>query len=247
MACCPPGRVALMPPDSYKPVGQKTTFGAVAGYTVGKPGSSAVVVVPDIFGMDSGRHYGIADHFANEGYYVVMVDLPVGPKPSMAEVMGKIGEVMKANHPTNHIAPVLDLVYAHLQAQGVTKIGMIGMCYGSWVVFSESARNAPIVAGVNCHPSIRLEGMFGGSAETIAQRANHPMLLFPCANDPDDLKKGGAVEKIFAEKKIPLEIFEFSAQQHGFVSQGNMTDEKVGPDVAVAIDRATAYLKAKLA
>lgn len=254
MSCCPPGRTpALTVPTEYKTEGKFENVEGVNTYIVGdsKKGK-AVIVIADIFGITTGRHYAICDQLASElGCFVVGPDLFGGKKPEMSGIM----DFIKING-VDVFQPQLDKVYAYLKKMGIESSAMMGMCYGSWVIFHESARGSPISCGVNCHPSLRIEEMFKlGKIEELAEKSQHPMLMFPCLGDPEtkegadseSLCEGGAVEKILQAKKYGKQcnVVNFG-EKHGFVSQGDVTNERVAKAVEKAMTLSVEFFKANM-
>jgi dienelactone hydrolase len=72
--CCPPTAwPALSPPADYIPTGTESKLDDLPIYTVGTPGTKAIIVLPEVFGW-GGRLKGICDTLAVEGYFVVMPD-----------------------------------------------------------------------------------------------------------------------------------------------------------------------------
>jgi hypothetical protein len=79
MSCCPPGSSGFLSSDGNH-VGVKLQHGSTDLYITGPATSaSGVVLVPDIWGWDSGRTRNIADALASNGWIVVRVQLPPLP------------------------------------------------------------------------------------------------------------------------------------------------------------------------
>jgi hypothetical protein len=71
MSCCPPGAAAFLSSDGNH-VGCKIKHGATEMYFTGPSASACgVVLIPDIWGWDSGRTRNIADTLACNGWAVV--------------------------------------------------------------------------------------------------------------------------------------------------------------------------------
>lgn len=248
--CCPPDRLDLLPPQGYEAQGQLLDMG-IRVYVVGSASSKkGVLVIPDIFGIDTGRHKGIADQLAREGYLVAMPDVPLGEKITREEIESPTGvsRVVALNQPAA-LYPEFDKVYAYMQSKGAESIGVIGFCWGSWALYHESARGAPIKCGVNAHPSLRLENFAKPSTqESLAERIQHPMLMMPCGNDPDEVKPEGSVSKILAGKLFAdqCEWYLFSDMSHGFVTQGDVTDAAIRAGVDLAYQKSVSFLKKHL-
>merc|ERR1712025_870664 len=120
---------------------------------------------------------------------------------------------------------------------------MIGFCWGSWAVFKESERGSPFCCGVNCHPSLKIEEMLGGSVEKMAEKVQAPMLMCPCDGDPECVQPGGSVDKILQAKSFGKQCSfnPFLEQKHGFVTQGDLTNKSTARDVEIAMTKATEF------
>lgn len=113
------------------------------------------------------------------------------------------------------------------------------MYRGSWIIFNESKRKAPDVlkCGVNCHPSVGIEALFGREKEDLCNCVNHPMLLVPTEGDPSCV---GAESALVREGKA--EVIDCTDQKHGFVSQGDVdNDEKVEKDVQMVMEKSLEF------
>ena len=78
MSCCPPNAEPYLAPD-YATVGEIVTLPSGLNiYSTGKVSdlsSRAVIILPDVFGWNSGRTRNIADLFASHGYLAVVPQL----------------------------------------------------------------------------------------------------------------------------------------------------------------------------
>jgi len=240
--CCPDTRVPASAGGEGK-LGQKQNLstGTVV-YVAGDPSKPAVIVINDIFGMNMGRHYGIADSLAEVGFYVLMPDLFHGETDGKYFTMedlqnGKIGDYVP-KYPVKGVQADLDACYEMLKGK---QAGMIGMCWGSWIIAHESARDAPITCGVMVHPAIGLEGMFkdgefGGKPEDLLKAVKHKMNVFPCKDDPED--------SFFQENlRDFLQLHELREVNHGFYSQGDLSDKTIEETVRVLFEESTEFLK----
>ncbi len=75
-ACsCPPGSLKFLE-NTYATVGKKITLeDGLELYATGQPGAKAVILVPDVWGWNSGRVRPVADLLAEGGFYVVIPKL----------------------------------------------------------------------------------------------------------------------------------------------------------------------------
>eukprot|EP00166_Cyanidium_caldarium_P001090 ctg_1492.g537 len=96
--CCPPGSWPALQVD-YKPRGTMKDIGkGVQAYVVGS-GSRGIIVLPDVFGVESGHSKAICDAFADAGFVAVLPDMfrggalqPRDPNNPLADI-GAWGQV----------------------------------------------------------------------------------------------------------------------------------------------------------
>jgi len=251
--CCPSTRLpALIPPSTYKGQGSSVDLNGLKVYITGsQKNTKAIVVLADVLGMESGRHKGIADQFADAGYYVVMPDLFHGDTLTFADIVAedksRTMEFIKT-WPSNKWAPDMDKVYAHLEENKIGFTGLIGFCWGSWAIFHESARGRKFNAGACFHPSLRIESMMNGSVDDLANKCQTPMLMGACSNDPDNVKPGGSVNTILSQKSFAgnCQYHLFEEQEHGFVSQGDLSNKSIARDVELAMNMAMTFFSKHL-
>jgi dienelactone hydrolase len=252
MSCCPADSwPALKVASTYAAKGTESTGAGetpVRLYTVGaEHKDNALVIITDIFGIDSGRHKAIADTFAEQGFCVVLVDATLGaPVAEDANVGAVLGDWAKAHNWTNVLKPVFaNAVIPHLASLGHAKFATLGFCWGVWVQFHALADGdvgKHIVAQICPHPSLQIEGFFGGKGESLAANVNVPTLLLPAKGDPAFVKQGGDVALNLASRNVVVDVHEFQ-QQHGWVVRGDVSVEAVRDDVSKALDLAIAFAK----
>ncbi|GBG34015.1 Carboxymethylenebutenolidase-like [Hondaea fermentalgiana] len=248
-ACCPPTRVpALVGPSEHEAQGAFEEIAeGLRAYVVkpksGETSKRAVILLNDIFGIATGRHVGVADTIA-EGLGCTVV----GPDFFRDDKLGhdQVGtpammEFIK-RHPLKDLQADLDKVYAWLKPEEVDSIGLLGFCYGAWMVFQESTRLADprIKAGANFHPSLGIEQVHGGSPETLAAGIKLPQLVCPSKDDPELVRPGGPIPA----DKATYEIFDLV--NHGFMTQGDVKDETVHKCVEAGIKLCTEYFRGQL-
>lgn len=85
-----------------------------------------------------------------------------------------------------------------------TRCRMIGFCFGAWVNFHASA-SGRISCAVNCHPSVRLEGLWGSNEVDLAKTVKCPQMLLPAGNDPDNIKPGSLLLRFRDSQLMTLE------------------------------------------
>eukprot|EP01098_Paradermamoeba_levis_P002795 TRINITY_DN1332_c0_g1_i1.p2 TRINITY_DN1332_c0_g1~~TRINITY_DN1332_c0_g1_i1.p2 ORF type:complete len:254 (-),score=78.10 TRINITY_DN1332_c0_g1_i1:64-825(-) len=238
--CCPPGSWPSLQAD-YTPIGttQEIATGLTA-YVVGSPQGKGILVVPDIFGVDSGRTKAIADQLASNGYFVVLPDVFRGV-PYVGEVdMAKLG-AWAATFPAPKILEEIAHTLAFFKTKGVEKVGLTGFCWGSWAMFHAVANEKfqpQIVGGVHNHTSVILEAkLFGGDPVALADKALTPQLFLTAGNDPDFAKEGGEISQKLKAKPFGAlcGVKDFPNMVHGFVNRGDISKEDVAADVKTAL------------
>jgi len=245
-SCCPKDSWPELKLD-YVCTGHDETFIDLPLYVNGDPSrKKAIVLLTDVFGPPGGRTKAIADHFALEGYYAVVPDFFRGYYlPSFPEFIDWGRQFPYENKLQNDVR---DRLLPFLQSKGIESVGLIGFCYGCWVVFNicadESFDLSMIKCGVNCHPSLGVETrIFERDPLPLVRRVRVPQLLLPAGNDPDDVKPGGEVLRILGEKEFggDCETVVFPEQQHGWVVRGDLNVEATKRDCELAIERALHY------
>jgi dienelactone hydrolase len=247
--CCPPTRVALLAPSAYKGRGEwRTVSNALSGkplrvYQVAgpRPGPSsrhALLLVPDIFGVDSGRHVGVADSLSDlTNATVFMAD--TFREELATHAMRGTPDFMRllAKHDPKSQAPDLDCLYRQVISRDkFDQIGLVGFCWGVAIVYAEGARMADprIKAGAGFHPSLGLAKMWGTTSEAMVKANRLPMLVCPCKDDPAEMKPGGILP-------ASAEIHVFDRQNHGFMTQGDVSKADLLHDVNVGLDLAMVF------
>mmetsp|Transcript_10122 Transcript_10122/g.17823 ORF Transcript_10122/g.17823 Transcript_10122/m.17823 type:complete len:250 (-) Transcript_10122:121-870(-) len=244
-SCCPDTRVpALAPGTDYKAKGTFVKVTDEAGkelrcYKVGE-GKNAVVVVNDVFGVDSGRHLGFCDAVADMMKCVVVCPDTFRGDVATMEMLGKPEFVeFLRRHPFEQVAQDLDNVYKNVVGDA-EQIALAGFCWGTWVNFKEAARKAEprIKGGGNFHPSFAIEQAFDGTIEAIVAGNSLPMLVAACKDDSEQVKKGGLLDDA---EMYTLHTFE--EENHGFMTQGDVNIEQVKEDVKKGLDLFKSFLE----
>lgn len=204
----------------------------------------AIIVIYDIFGMNSGRIKGLCDQYASEGYYVVMPDVLEGFSATTHE--GR--EWMKGFSWARISEKLQGSAYKHLAEKKITSMGAIGFCFGAWVVFHMSS-GSELKCGASFHPSIGAGPRYFGEVETdIVNAVQCPQLVCPAGNDPENIQPGGELTQILAAKPFggKCEFQAYKAQQHGFMVRGDIANAEIAKDVKDGLERSIAFFKANL-
>lgn len=72
------------------------------------------------------------------------------------------------------------------------------------------------VCGVNCHPSLGLEGFFDRDPAALADKVTVPQLLLSSGNEPEYARAGGAVENKLKANKTTVKVVDFGDMKHGW-------------------------------
>jgi len=121
--------------------------------------------------------------------------------------------------------PKLKAVVKAMRNAGVTRIGLVGFCYGAWVGMHLS-KTVDLVACASPHPSVHIEERVGGDVAALAAATSCPWAFFP-AGDPSSGGDGemydaeGSVFKALEEKFNGKNVTKrYASMRHGWVSRG---------------------------
>ncbi|KAI9023467.1 dienelactone hydrolase family-domain-containing protein [Hyaloraphidium curvatum] len=261
--CCPPNSEPYLKAD-YATKGATTTLpSGVEAYVVGpKDAKKAILVIPDVWGWNSGRVRAIADNFGDGGYRVVVPKLLTPPLEGGTDgdalppdfdiekrMMDLVGYLKKFPFASS-LKPKVASCLKDIKAGGADKIGMIGYCWGGWVIAHTAADPAagPLVnAAAIFHPSIHLEdGVWGGKAAELLGKSSAPMLFCPAENDPPVYIPGGPYYDSLKKVQPATASVPFKGVQHGFVNRGDLAAPGVKEAVGKAIDDAAAFFSTTL-
>lgn len=256
--CCPPGSLKYLE-AAYTPIGAKITIGdgAAEAYTSGNLGNKAVVIIPDIWGWDSGRTRAVADHLAALGYYVIVPKLLVPaleggtdgdglpPTFDLGSRFPELKVFLATISWETSLKPKIAAVLAHLEGAGTKAIAFLGFCWGGWVA-AHACVDFPkqIIAVAVPHPSIHLEDMFqgAGAAKALCSKVATPFLLLPAGNDGDIYRPGGdLLEALKINNAASHASLEFGNTVHGFVPRGDVSDPVVAESVKLALSTIEAF------
>lgn len=122
-------------------------------------------------------------------------------------------------------------------ATGCQSIGMVGFCFGGWLVSRYLALDSSAFGScaVAVHPSWAPETLFSTQKPktemALAERIpnSNPLLLLPAKGDKD-LKPDSDIVKFLAERRstTPDKLsIEFPDMTHGFVARGDSSDPEI--------------------
>ena len=206
-----------------------------------------------VWGINSGRTRAAADLLASTGDYVVVVpdlyydedtiDNHGGLDPFPVEWVKKF----TPERLTTDVEIVRTALTTELIDGG--KAGIIGFCWGAFVVFECCQKKDSFSAGVSMHPSIQIAGIFGHSPVQLAEGVTCPQLLLPAGNDQEADKPGGDV--IVALQKLPgigdaCKSHVFPEMVHGWVPRGDVSEPAIARDVDLAMKMTKDFLDTHL-
>ena len=200
-----------------------------------------MIVLPEVFGW-AGRLRGISDSLAKEGYLALMPDCHRGDTAA-----GKADiPTWVAQTPWDPLVKAdMEVCFEFAKSKGCTKFSAIGFCWGAWAWAKAASNGFGFACCVGAHPSIKLEEFaFGSSIMEMVEGVSCPCLLLAGGNDPDNVKPGGEFAKVFEAKGGKSIAFE--DMQHGWVSRGDVGDEKIKEGVKRAMEESLAFLKANM-
>lgn len=227
MSCCPPGSLPKLA-ATHKAKGEEVTVPGsdLKLYVVGS-GDKVILHYYDIWGFNGGRTRFLCDCLSEQGYKVVIPDFyrgkGWGDDPLDMDLVVKFVSQFKPESIVSDTQATID----YLKANGATKFGATGSCWGAWAIFTCCGSKLPIDAAVSYHPSLGLAAVFGSNPAELASKVTTPQCLLPAGNDPPDAKPGGDVVKALEANKIPVEATEYKDMQHGFMPRGDLNDPKV--------------------
>jgi len=246
-SCCPDGSIPALVEDT-----SRALSGTVSDkmYYVAPPAetTAGVLVIYDVFGFAGGRIKSVCDAIALAGFHVAMPDVYDGTDIAKEgglgdeKAMAWLKTVTAWDAQSKLLEPALEL----LKSKGVTKVGAIGFCWGAYGVVKLSGESK-ILAGVSCHPSLRIGNMFfEESEETQLETAKCPLAFFPAGNDPEHYKDG-TLAKVVEKTGNEYFVTDFPDMAHGWVPRGDTKDPNVARDVQKCLDLSTTFFKKYLA
>eukprot|EP00931_Biecheleriopsis_adriatica_P021956 TRINITY_DN1421_c0_g1_i6.p1 TRINITY_DN1421_c0_g1~~TRINITY_DN1421_c0_g1_i6.p1 ORF type:complete len:301 (+),score=60.44 TRINITY_DN1421_c0_g1_i6:70-972(+) len=253
--CCPSGSSPYLAADHS----DQGTTGSVDGVKYYNSGSGpcGLLLLPDVWGWNSGRIRAIADDFAEKGFSVWIPKIlspfeggtdedGLPPNFDMKARGSELGPLLGGQWNKSETVPQVLKVVSAMRDAGVKKFGVVGFCYGAWIGFalSKEISGEELVCGAAPHPSVHVEGMLGGDPAAMASECNCPWALYPCGDasaggDGTMYDVDGAVFMSLAAK-FPgkVESKRFKAMAHGFVTRGAITNGLPacdGTDVKAAV------------
>ncbi|KAH9840041.1 alpha/beta-hydrolase [Rhodofomes roseus] len=231
------------------PEGKIEKIGGAEAYIATPSGdydkTKVVIIATDVFGIPLNNNKLLADTFAQNGYRTVVPEyLNNDPVPEDAfDAPGKfdVGAWFGRQGPSVW-KPVIDSVVAALKAEGVTRIGVTGYCYGAPPALYLAYNNIS-AATVLAHPSL----LKPEDLEKYRDESKVPILINSCETDsqfpPDFQAKADEIFKGFAPG---YERLYWEGCTHGFAVRGDISDPKIKAGKEGAFEATVKFFKKHL-
>ncbi|KAG2501607.1 hypothetical protein HYH03_000112 [Edaphochlamys debaryana] len=240
----PPACCASRKPleHAYATQGRLEQLGDLPVYASGRPGSQlGLVMIPDIFGFEFHQSFQVADRFASEGFRVILIDCFRGKPWPYAEMPFKPEDDfpgwLARNGSWERLRPDVHVAAARLQAEGATKLGCVGFCWG--VSIALTAGQDPSLFSVvgGAHPTL-----FGRELE-FAEKVQVPVVLLPSGEDASTDPIKAVLDKRPYGKLCVYQRFD--DQVHGFMAaRGDFKDPRVAAAAGRGVELIAEAIKA---
>jgi len=237
--------------SDYVAAGELVTHDGITAYVTGDRSSTkGVILVHDVWGIQSGRIKNVADQIAEAGFVVAAPDIYDGKTiddyGGISSFSTEGTQAWIRAQDMDKCSRFIDKACDYLAGRGVTSFGIAGFCWGVVPSFHVSAKGR-FRALVGFHPSLQAGPWLYGleNENTLTRDVACPTLLLPAGNDPEYVKPGGETLRILQEKPFGAECssVEFPDMAHGWVVRGDLSDDKVQRDVKAALELATAFFQ----
>ena len=104
----------------------------------------------DIYGIYTGRHFSVADSYADLGFNVYVPQILTNPYDSQ----GSIIDCIKSQDYNRMVKRFTDLLF-YLNDKGFREFYSNGFCWGAYIGFKFASKFNGFKAFAGCHPSIR--------------------------------------------------------------------------------------------
>jgi len=226
---------------------------------------AAIVIITDIFGWDFVNARLFADaQAAASGINVYLPDFFLGDSvdaslmPNLDGVEGAYAKFVNGLKYVRMFSMVAPWLYRHrqavteplvhkvldqLRANGITKLGVEGFCFGGWYVVelgNANNKDHPVDAVVATHPSMLKLPM----VEALGKPAQ-----FNCAEHDSMFPTNGLrtqSEEVLKKKDFRVEFFDYPGTSHGFAMRGDTAIDTLKVQVDRCVQESSRFLREQL-
>jgi dienelactone hydrolase len=187
------------------------------------------LILPDVYGIDSGRHKLVADEFAKQcGYYVVLPDLFRGDPPFTENIDPTVGsQRIFQKYKYSHLEhDLVQSIYPFCCNEGARQVAALGFCYGAYL-WTFLAMEVELVCCVSPHPSIvPLANGAGDDWKSAFSTMKNPILLINAEGDAPEQMPNGIICDLMGKRRpaCESEYHVFQMVKHGWSIRGDVTD-----------------------
>jgi len=269
--CCPEGSLPAVPSDpTYITKGEYVDIDGLSIYITGnQEAKSAIIVAHDVFGPNSGRTIEICDEIAQRMKILVILPDFFHGNPFFPEsygthsisgaiasfvdlfIYGNIFQLLFSSNKRSTWTVVGNefesIVIPMLQKRNISKIGILGFCWGGWFGIHASS-NPYINCVVAFHPSLNVCYLVGEDRQKLCDTANCPLLMLTAGNDFNDVKEGGMLHEAINKTKYgDSSVFStIPTMIHGWVNRGDTSIDTIKVEVEGALNEAVTFLSKHL-
>lgn len=206
------------------------TIGDMGVYVAAPSGTAkaAIIVVPEIFGVNAGIHTR-CDRLAEQGYLAVApdifwrfapgIDLDPDVEEQFQEALGYFGQY-NADDGIVDIETLIRTIRAGIAGNApVSKVGLVGYCLGGRLAYMAATRT-----DIDCSV-----GYYGVMIDTMLNEANaiaNPLCLHVPEEDHFVSKQAQAEIHAALDGNRHVTIYDYPGLDHGFATEaGNRRDE----------------------
>ncbi|GBE86631.1 alpha/beta-hydrolase [Sparassis latifolia] len=208
---------------------------------------TVILHLTDLFGIQLINHQLLADSYARNGLKVVVPDILFGDAVPLSALSGDSDfdfDAWLGNHGPNVMKPIVEKVITALKAEGVTKFGVIGYCYGARGAVDLAFLGVPSAVVLN-HPFLL---QIPADLEKYKEVSKASLLINSCETDPMFPQDAQAkADELFASGFAPgyKRLF-WEGCAHGFSVRGDLSDPKVKAGKEGAFKEAVKFFKKHL-
>ncbi|KAI0085737.1 alpha/beta-hydrolase [Irpex rosettiformis] len=213
-----------------EPQGEIVKIGGVESYVATPKGDypkdKVVLFLTDVFGIPLINNKLLADDFAENGWRTIIPDILNGDPIIDFNDPAFDRNAWIARHDINSWTEAVDKVVAALKAEGVTRIGTTGFCFGAPPAFYLAFKHESHVTVVS-HPS-RLA--VPDDLEKYRKEATAPLLINSCEVDAQfPIESQKVADEVLGNGQFApgYERTYWDGCTHGFAVRGDMNNPKI--------------------